>query len=312
MGDRPVALGLDRSDNILRQRRGLAAMAAACLFSAIMGAAFFMAHVADPKFSSFTGSFIRVFANVLFISCIFRQGNESPFSFSPIRHKSLWFWGIFGALTVTTYFAAVNLVGSSTAAFLGASSGIFITALSPLVAGQKVTLKNWIGIGGSFTGMYLMCNTEMISQSSRGIFLAIASGFFGAMAYLMIARKRTEYSTSTIMSIWCLTSIAAHLLVFSLWHVEWPVRLNAWLLLLIAGFAASLAQHLTTYSYQRAPAGAAASLSYLAPVLSLLIDVVAFGAKPSLRVGFGAATILLFGALLPFIKSNSDKPLCTG
>lgn len=283
------------------QRRGQRAILVACVFSAATGAAFFAAHQKDPGFSSFGGSFVRVATNLIFISLPFMKTNCQLF-LPPLKHKALWLWGVFGALTVTTYFAAVALVGSGQTAFLGASSGVFIAALSPMIAKQRVHSMNWLAITGSILGLYMMCANEKVDGSVLGTALAIASGLFGALAYLMIARTKSAYATSQIMMTWFLSAATAHLLVFCFYKVTWPTSSDVWLLLLLAGLAASLSQHLTTYAFQRAPASQIASLSYLAPVLSLFIDMILFGFTPTPIAGIGASIIFAFGVVVPVLK----------
>ena len=299
-----------------QHRLGLIAISIASVFSALMGVSFFMAHQVDPGFSSFSGSFIRVLTNLVFIIFLpfglrSTSRTERPVLLSPKRHPSLWLWGTFGALTVTTYFGAVNLVGNGMAALIGASSGVFITALAPILTKQKVDSKNWVAVIGSIAGLILMCQSQTQNPRTElyrlGLLLAMTSGLFGALAYLMIARTRTRYSTAAIMTTWCVVSIIAHLILFSCYQTVWPVGLAAWCLLLMAGLAASLAQHFTTYSFQRVPASTVASLSYLAPVLSLAFDVVLFGLKPSYRQELGAGLIVAFGAILPMIKKPSPN-----
>lgn len=281
-------------------KMGVRSILIASIFGALMGVAFFAAHRLEPAFSSFSGSFIRVLANLAFILLPI-SGAGRPKLLTPVRHHSLWLWGFFGALTVTSYFAAVALLGSGTSAFLSASSGVFIAALSPLIARQRVSRLNWLAIAGAVSGMFLMSSGAVHGQSSLGVGLALASGLCGALAYLMVARTKSVYATSTLMMTWCLSAIAAHLLIFCFFPVDWPKSLAAWALLGAAGVAASLNQNFTARAFQLAPASLVASLSYLAPVISLLLDSIVFGIRPTATEGLGAALILGFGAMLPML-----------
>lgn len=205
---------------------------------------------------------------------------------------------------MTTYFAAVAAIGNGRAAFLGASSGVFIAALSPLIARQKVAPLNWVAVVGSIFGLYLMRGRGVADGSYLGTGLAITSGLFSALAYLMIARTRVFYSSSAVIMTWCIAALLTHLLIFSVYSVSWPTDPTVWLILLISGIAASLAQFFTTYAFQRVPASRVATLSYLAPVLSLFFDVLFFGLSPTPTSTAGAAIILAFGLAVPtFTKS---------
>ena len=287
---------------------GLFSMALASLFSALMGLAFFLAHQAEPAFSSLTGSFVRVLTSLFFITFAFLvTQKKSTLFYSPLRHRSLWLWGIFGALTVTTYFSAVPMIGSGMTALLSASSGVFITALSPRLAGQAVSPKNWFAVIGSLAGLMLMCKVGEVGPSAAGFALASTSGFFGGCAYLMIARRKKDYSGSAIMMTWCAAALLAHFLLFATFPTIWPSGARAWLLLIGAGCAASVAQALSAFSFQRAPASSIAAVGYLSPVLSLVLDVVFLEIHPGLRVSAGAGLVLFFGGLFPFIMRSDHK-----
>lgn len=281
-------------------KKGVQSILIATLFGALMGAAFFAAHRREPAFSSFSGSFIRVLANLVFILLPF-SGAARPQVLPPRRHRSLWLWGFFGALSVTSFFAAIALIGNGPAAFLSASSGVFIAALSPFIARQRVSALNWLAISGSVAGMFVMSAGTLENHSLLGVAAALMSGLSAALAYLMVARTKSAYTTSTIMMTWCLSAMTAHLLIFCFHPVAWPEGLATWGLLIAAGIAASLNQKFTARAFQLAPASLVASLSYLAPVLSLVLDSVFFGMQPTAAEGIGAALILGFGAMLPML-----------
>lgn len=282
---------------------GLAAALIACLFSSLMGAAFFKAHLEDPQFSSFSGSFVRVIANILLVLLIIAGGRSGTKPLlPPKKHPSLWAWGVFGALTVTTYFAAIHLIGSGMTAFLGASSGIFIALLSAPLTRQRTPRIMWLAIAGSVLGLYLLSRSTGFINSWLGSGLAVSSGFFGAVAYLMIARTRSTYSVSTIMMTWCVSALIAHLIVFCFIPIAFPSNIKSWCFILFAAIAASFAQQFTAYAFQRSSPSFVASLSYLTPVVSLGIDIYAFGFTPTPQAGIGAALIVSFGALIPLLQ----------
>ncbi len=288
------------------RRKGVWAILVASILSSLTGAAFYTAHLFDPLFSSFCGSFIRVLANLFIATALSqiqsRSTNRIPF---PSRkHRELWAWGFFGALTVTSYFASVSLIGNGQSAFLGASCGVFIAALSPLMTGYRADSCQWFAIGGSLLGIYFLCAKQPLEGSCIGTSLAIMSGLFAALAYLMISRTRGAYSTATVMSVWCIVALFAHVMVFIFFNVTWPTELRAWVYLGIAGLTASFAQHFTTYAFQRSSPMLMASLSYLTPVFSLALDMIFFGFDPVWQSELGAVLVVAFGALVPLMSAR--------
>ncbi|MBK9040320.1 MAG: hypothetical protein IPL83_14360 [Bdellovibrionales bacterium] len=78
----------------------------------------FAAHQEDPSFSSFGWKLCSGDSESPFhLTSVYK--NKLSAHLSPLRHRALWLWGVFGAMTVTTYFAAVALVGSGQTAFFG-------------------------------------------------------------------------------------------------------------------------------------------------------------------------------------------------
>lgn len=282
--------------------------------SAIMGIAFYTAHTWDPNFSSLGGSFVRVLVNLLLIF-VFMSSNERPELLSPLRHKALWLWGLFGALTVATFFSSIHLVGSGLASLLCASSGIFIAALAPLLARQRVGWFSWIAIAGSLLGMCLLTPIDVGSPSLlffnssqlTGLFLASLSGLFCGLAYLMIARTGGKYSMTNVMFTWCLASIALHIGIFFFVSIHWPQTPKIWLLLLGAGVIATISQRMMTKAFQIAPAAKVAAISYLGPVLNLVFDSVLFDMNPSLQQKTGALIIVACGVGLPLLSQERLK-----
>lgn len=269
-----------------------------------MGAAFYQAHMLDPKFSSLGGSFIRVLANLAFIMIpiALGRGEWGQLLLKPGQHRVLWLWGLFGALTVTCFFGALSLIGNGLASFLSASSGVFVAALAPFIARQRTGPAIWIGVLGAVAGLYLLGRTTSLEVSPWGACLALLSGFFAAVAYLLVARTGSRYTPQTVMMTWCVAALSAHFIAFIASGVSFPASPLAWILLVAAGLAASLSMHFTTVAYQNAPAGLVASLSYLAPVLSLGLDAIFFGIRPGPQAGLGALLVVGFGAFLPFLR----------
>ena len=286
---------------------GVSAALLSALFAAIMGALYYQAHLTDPEFSSATGTLVRVLSNGLFVLIPWVLFNNKPQFVSPMKARSLWLWGFFGALTVITFFAAIPSIGNGRAAFLGATSGIFIIAFAPLLAGQSNKPVIWLSLFASLLGVALICDMGTASFFSIGNLYGAMAGLFSGIAYLMVARARDRYSTSTIMFYWCWLSTFALVAILLFTPQRWPHTPTTWSLLIAAGICAGFAQFYITRAFQTTSAGLVACLSYLAPVFSLGIDKLYFQMPITHSAMSGAALIVGFGIIAVIQREKISK-----
>lgn len=283
---------------------GVLPILAACALNALVGAGFYFAYQLDPKMSPATGGFIRVLCN---FSCLFVPlfyVRALPKLRPWHGNRALWLWAFFGVLTTSLYFASIPMVGSGMSMFLNAGSGIFIVALAPFLTGQKSPLFHWLGVLGSFGGLYLLGHSASGANSAIGSFFALLSGLFGGLAMLMVARARKNYSPESIMLHWTVANVIAYAGFFFFIPPVLPTVGGAWVVLILTGVAAAGSQYLTAISYQRSSASFVACLSYLTPVLSLALDAIVFGFSFSRSALLGAAMVLGFGLILPLMAGK--------
>jgi drug/metabolite transporter (DMT)-like permease len=118
----------------------------------------------------------------------------------------------------------------------------------------------------------------------------------------MIARAGRSNSPATVIFYFCVTATLLHLVAFAALGVTWPVEQATWLLLLAAGVTGSVAQVFLTKAYQSAPAALNSAVSYLGPVFNLAFGMLFFARTPDSKAFVGAAVVLVFGVILPFVK----------
>jgi len=284
-------------------------MTGACVLSASMSACVYQAHRLDPSFSPWVASLVRVVANwgLLALLCT----RFPPTRLWGDRRPALWAWGFFGALTVGSYFSSIQSLGPGEAAFIQSLSAVFIVALCPVVLGIKNSKPVWLAVGGSFIGFALLqAGKSPASGNVFGVATGLFSAITAALAYLMIARTGLSNPPQVTVFYWSAAALLAHLLVIASFPIAWPVKFGVWIWLAVGGLQASLAQYLVTLAYRWAPANSVAALSYLTPVVNLMLDGLLFGLSPSSLSYGGASLILTFGVLLPFLRlATSQKGL---
>lgn len=140
---------------------------------------------------------------------------------SPTETKKLWKAGILCgiALAFATNFQQLGM-------FLGTSAGksgflttcyiVLVPVLSALL-GKKISPKNWICVGLTLAGLYLLCIKEGFSvQASDGVLLLCALAF--ATQILIIDKYGTEVDNVRLSAIQCL--VACVMSAFPMFFVD--------------------------------------------------------------------------------------------
>lgn len=281
----------------------------ACALSVAASAVYFAGYQREPGISSLSGISMRIFANV---AVLVFMGGPSLFSLVrlvPFRQSvGLSLWGVFGTLTVFTYFYAVPIVGAGLANFTNSASGVVIVAMSSLLLGQAVASSALLSLFGCAAGMLFLTWEALAAASvSVGLVVAIMAGIFAGFAYLMVARDGERNHPKTVIWAWTWPNLLVLAAWLALAPVIWPRSLGTWAMLAAAGMGTAVAQYFTILAYQRGRSAHLACLSYLAPALSFLVDSFVFQFRFTWMHWMGFACIVSFGAVLPWLLEK--RPL---
>lgn len=284
------------------------AIAVACVLNAIAGAAFYWARREDASFSPEAGIIIRIFMNFTFFALPLVSPSFRESLFPKRGEGDLWCWGVFGVLTVWTYFLAVGETGASTANLLYTGSGLLTAALAPVVSRQPFIRSHlWCAVG-CIVGMALFASTRLDhSAAPHGLILGTASGLFSALAYLMVARGGRRFSPLRAVFYWSWCNLAVGLILLATRPLSWPTAHAVWFSLIIAGLTSALSQFLTAFAYQRTHASLLACLSYLTPAISLVIDLFLFHIEYSVLAFVGVGLTLIFSLAAPMMVFTGGR-----
>ncbi|UZR29923.1 DMT family transporter [Methylococcus mesophilus] len=286
-----------------RRIRGLWAMLFASLLFSVMSVSVYALGVRHPELPAMTVSFFRIIVNlaVLLLPAFVRS--QVPSLLGDMR-LSLWLRGLFGSLALILSFISIQRIGPGEAAFLGASSGVFVALLGPKVLAQRNSGWIWAALAGSLAGLYLLLMPRAGASDELGRLMALGSGLLSALAYLMVARAGRSNPPGTVVFYFCAVAIPMHLAWFGLSGFTMPREGEAWALLLVCGLAASGAQILMTRAYQDSPAALVGAVSYATPVFNLAFGWLWFAKVPDGTALAGCALVLLCGVLLPFLSAR--------
>lgn len=277
-------------------------MVCACLLFSLMNACVFAAKLFDADMSAAMISFVRVLSNLL-ILVVPALVHKKLKALCGDGRPSLWLRGLFGSAALMLSFAAITRIGPGESAFLAASSGVFVALLGPWVLGQKNSWLAWLAILGSLVGVALLFKPDGHSSDLLGRAMALSAGFLSALAYLMVARAGRSNSPQSVIFYFCLVAMLLHVVYFANYGFQSPREWEMWGLLLLTGVLGSGAQLCMTRAYQAAPAALVSAVGYLAPVLSMAWGIAFFGQLPGQVALLGSLLIVLFGVILPFLRT---------
>jgi S-adenosylmethionine uptake transporter len=279
-------------------------MVAASFFFSVMSACVYALGQCEPQMPALVVSFFRVLINMVLLVAAACWRRDVMALFGDFR-MSLWARGVFGTLALMLSFSSIQLIGPGESSFLGATSGVFVALLGPLVLEQRSSWLMWAAILGAFSGVSLMFDPQWSGGELWGRVMALGGGLLSAMAYLMVALAGRSNAPETVIFYFCLVAVAIHLAYFAAYDFVPPVSVDAWLIMLFGGLSASAAQHYMTRAYQLAPAALVSAVGYLAPVLSLGWGVVLFSKIPDSKALAGCLLVLTSGVLLPFLSGRN-------
>lgn len=261
---------------------------AAMLFAG-MGAFAFQAHQLDSALSPLVSTTIRVLMNALLVAFWALRTRQS--ALPSLKQSYLWGFGFFGAITISTHFASLRVLGNGETSFLQAIQGVVIAALAPWVLKQRSKGLTWGWLFLSLAGMVLLIQPSAHTQW-LGVSLGLISGTAAAAAYLCIARQGESVSILKTMGSWSVCSFALMLGLVPWLADAWPKTGTTWFLLIIAGLFAAVGQYASAVAFSRGPATQVAIVGYTGPVFAYFLDWLCFRKEVNVYNVFGAVLIV--------------------
>lgn len=242
---------------------------------------------------------------------------RSRFSAEGIK-GGLWYIFLSGALLGANWillFEAYRYTSVATATLCYYLAPIIIVALSPLLLKERLTRRKLLCVAAALAGMVFVSGVaggvSGGASNSRGVLMGLGAALL--YAAIVLLNKRIVGVRPTERTVMQLAISALVLLPYNLLTVK-PDALSltpvsAGLLLLVGIVHTGLAYYLYFGSIEALPAQTLALLSYIDPVVAVLLSAL-FLAEP-LTVAAALGAVLILGASiiseLPESAGNSDK-----
>jgi drug/metabolite transporter (DMT)-like permease len=187
------------------------------------------------------------------------------------------------------FITALSSVPLTTATAISFTGPFMVTALAPLLLGEKVSGMRWLAVAVGFLGALVILRPGL-SDVSPAAFLVLASAFCSALYQIMsrklAAHDRAETSITYIaLAGFILTSIPLPFV----WTTPESL-LDVWLFIGLGVFG-GFGHYFIVRAFEIAPAPFVSPFNYLGLIGAALLSVTVFGQFPDAGVWIGAAII---------------------
>ncbi|MBZ6727939.1 DMT family transporter [Klebsiella grimontii] len=228
---------------------------------------------------------------------IFIRMSRKPFS--PLTRITLLLAILGGVALVVNWlllFAAYERISISLSTVVY-NTQPFMLVLMGMLFGERVSLVKWGWLFLAFGGVVILLSTELTGARGAdwlaGIGLALGAAFFYALTAI-ITRKLKSLAPQHIAFIQVLTGVV---MLLPLAHMPSLTPPFPWVMLLTLGIVHTGVMYQLLYSaIQKLPTPIIGSLSFIYPVVAIVVDNRVFGHSLNLIQLFGGALILLAAA----------------
>ena len=187
------------------------------------------------------------------------------------------------------FFWSLKFLGIAEALAIFFVQPLVVTALSPLVLGEKVGIRRWAAVAVGFAGTLIILRPGL-SPIGAGQVLAFASGVSLA-AYMLVTRRMAgrDHAVVTMLHTSLMGAIVTSAMVPFVWQAP---EAGQWGLLLLVGIIATAGHVLITRAYDHAEASLLAPLAYTEIVMATVLGWWFFGDLPDGWTFVGVAILI--------------------
>lgn len=178
---------------------------------------------------------------------------------------------------------------------------LVVTALSPLVLGERVGVNRWAAVGVGFIGTLIILRPGL-SAFGPGAMLALGSGV--SLGFYMLVTRLMKGRTSPVVTMFHTSLMGAVMTTIGVVFVWQSPSLWQWVQFLTVGAIATVGHLLITRAYENAEASLLAPLAYTEIVMATVLGWWFFGDLPDRWTVLGVC-ILIGSALYISARERS-------
>lgn len=213
--------------------------------------------------------------------------------------------GIFGVVSLLTFFYAIQHLSLATAVTLQYLSPIITAILAIYILDERMHPWQWAFFGLSFLGVWVMQGPGTVAQPFD-LAVALASPVFSALAYNSVRKLKDSEHPLVIVFYFPLIAVPITGL-FSLWVWQTPQGLD-WLWLGLMGLFTQIAQESLTKAIQAEELSRITYVNYLGVLFAIGLGMLFFDEYLDSSTGLGIALVLA-GVLANLIFGRKIRTL---
>lgn len=278
------------------------------------------AHIAAVLFglTGIFGALIHADASIItfgratfaFIALGFVAGLKGTRLLDALTLRNLPVIGLTGTLLAAhwvTFFIAVKVGGVAVATLGFASFPAFIALIDLLLYRERIGLREGVLLLMVTAGLVLVVPSfDLLDSGTVGLLWGLGSGL--SFALLAVANRRNTSGMKALqVAFWQNVVVAVLMVPFVFSHLpQTSLRADDWVNLVLLGvFCTGLSQFLFVKSLDGLQARTAGMIIALEPVYAIACAWWLFGEQPSLRMGAGAALVVLATVLAARRKASA-------
>jgi drug/metabolite transporter (DMT)-like permease len=202
--------------------------------------------------------------------------------------------GLAGVSAMYCYFFTIAHLPLAEAVLLNYSTPLFVPFIAAIWLGEKFPPRLWLAIGTGFAGILLILKPGLALFAPVAL-IGVAGGMFAALA--MVSIRRLTSSEPTLRIVFYFSAVCTAVSAVPLaWRWQTPEP-GLWILLLLVGVMASLAQSLMTRAYAHAPAAQVGPFTYSTVVFAAAVGWLFWGEVLDVLSFAGALLVCVAGIL---------------
>ena len=203
------------------------------------------------------------------------------------------------------FFYAISVISLAKALTLAFIAPLIVTALSPVLLGERVGVRRWTAVILGFLGSLVVIRPGFV-ELNLASFAALGTGVMYGF-YLIITRKLSTYDNPLLTLL--LTGLVGAIIISCAMPFVWvKPTLNQWSMMAGIGVFACIGHLFLILSLKYADASKLAPFSYFEIVTNIIIGDYFFNHFPDNWTFFGLFIIISSGIYIfrreTFIKSN--------
>lgn len=245
-------------------------------------------------------------ANVVFWRCVFAtlalfiMGMISGNWRSHLNRKVVFIAALGGVALVVNWlllFAAYSRTSIGLATVLYNTQPLMLVVMGVFILKERVSRSRWLWLGASFVGMLLVLSSGLNHNGNSGWLLGIVMALGAALFYALTALITRQLKGVPPQQIALVQVAVGTILLLPLVDFQQPMTLTHWGIVAMLGIVHTGVMYQLLYgAIQKLPTSMTASLSFIYPIVAVVVDRFAFNHSMSSIQFVGGAMILLAAA----------------